>query len=93
MTLLTDLRDAFFLFDYDRDGVVTSQEVGAIVRSVGLNPTEQELREMVREVDSASGFNVMEVLFYLISIIRSYKNIYIIQINKGEGSGDINCFR
>lgn len=53
--MMGELEEAFFLFDYDKDKKITSKELGAVVRSVGLNPTEDELKQMTREVDSAGG--------------------------------------
>jgi len=53
--MVQELGEAFFLFDYDKDNKITSKEVGAVVRSVGLNPTEADLKEMVREVDGKGG--------------------------------------
>lgn len=48
-----ELEEAFFLFDYDKDKKISSKEVGAVIRSVGLNPTEVELKEMTKNVDSS----------------------------------------
>jgi calmodulin len=53
--MVRELEEAFFLFDYDKDGKITSREVGAAVRSVGLNPTEVELKEMINDVNSIGG--------------------------------------
>lgn len=53
--MVKELEEAFFLFDYDKDGKITSREVGAAVRSVGLNPTEAELKEMINDVNSIGG--------------------------------------
>lgn len=50
-----ELQEAFFLFDYDKDGKITSREVGPAVRSVGLNPTEGELKEMMTDVNNTGG--------------------------------------
>jgi len=44
-------QDAFVKFDADADGVVTSVEVGQIMRSIGQNPSEAEIQEMVNLVD------------------------------------------
>ena len=52
--MLSELGEAFFLFDYDKDKKITSKELGAVIRSVGLNPTQSELNEMIREVDTNS---------------------------------------
>lgn len=47
-----ELGEAFFLFDYDNDGKITSKEVSSAVRSVGLNPTEAELKDIINDVNA-----------------------------------------
>ncbi|XP_046535934.1 calmodulin-like protein 3 [Equus quagga] len=44
-------REAFTLFDKDGDGIITTQELGTVMRSLGQNPTEAELQGMVSKVD------------------------------------------
>lgn len=39
------------MFDKDGDGTVTTAELGAVMESLGQNPTEAELHEMINEVD------------------------------------------
>ncbi len=46
---LSDLDDAFFLFSYDDSKKITPREVGPVIRSVGLNPTEDELKAITAE--------------------------------------------
>jgi len=53
--IVKELEEAFFLFDYDKDGKITAREVGPAVRSVGLNPTEPELKDMVNDVNAKGG--------------------------------------
>jgi len=53
--IVKELHEAFFLFDYDKDNRITSREVGAAVRSVGLNPNESELKDMVNDVQAMGG--------------------------------------
>ena len=36
----------------DKDGVITTQELGNVMRSLGQNPTEVDLQDMIREVDA-----------------------------------------
>jgi calmodulin len=36
----------------DGDGTITSRELGTVMRSLGQNPTETELQEMINEVDT-----------------------------------------
>jgi len=46
-----EFREAFGLFDKNGDGTISSSELGTIMRSLGQNPTESELQDMINEVD------------------------------------------
>ena len=53
---LTDKNDeltnfAYYLFDKDGNGTISTRELGMAMRSLGQNPNEQELMEMINEVD------------------------------------------
>jgi Ca2+-binding EF-hand superfamily protein len=48
---IAEFRAAFELFDKDRDGKITTKELGTVMRNLGQNPTEIELIEMINEVD------------------------------------------
>ncbi|XP_033724560.1 uncharacterized protein LOC117314603 [Pecten maximus] len=49
---IAEFREAFSLFDKDGDGFVSSKELGTVMRSLGQNPTEAELQDMINEVDT-----------------------------------------
>ncbi len=49
--MFVEFREAFSLFDKDGDGTITTKELGTVMRSLGQNPTEEELQEMINEVD------------------------------------------
>uniref|UniRef100_A0A453LSD0 EF-hand domain-containing protein n=1 Tax=Aegilops tauschii subsp. strangulata TaxID=200361 RepID=A0A453LSD0_AEGTS len=44
-------QEAFSLFDKNGDGCISLEELAAVTRSLGLDPTNQELNDMMREVD------------------------------------------
>jgi len=48
------LKEAFALFDADHDGEITVHELGRVMRNHGLNPTNEELKDMIRNVDKNS---------------------------------------
>ena len=48
---IAEFKEAFSLFDKNNDGTITTKELGTVMRSLGQNPTESELQEMIREVD------------------------------------------
>jgi len=50
--LFSSLYEAFSLFDKDGDGTITTKELGTVMRSLGQNPTEAELQDMINEVDA-----------------------------------------
>ena len=48
----SEFKEAFLLFDKDGDGTITTKELGTVMRSLGQNPTEAELQDMINEVDA-----------------------------------------
>ena len=50
------------MFDKDGDGTITTSELGTVMRSLGQNPTEAELQDMINEVD-ADGKNIIRYIY------------------------------
>ena len=48
---LEEWRTIFNLFDVDGDQSITHEELGIVLRSMGQNPSEKELVDMIREMD------------------------------------------
>eukprot|EP00298_Acanthocystis_sp_HF-20_P011087 c19223_g2_i2.p1 GENE.c19223_g2_i2~~c19223_g2_i2.p1 ORF type:complete len:175 (-),score=56.71 c19223_g2_i2:28-477(-) len=48
---ITELKEAFSCFDRDGDGSISVKELGDVIRSLGTDPSESELQDLVNEVD------------------------------------------
>jgi len=49
---IAEFREAFSLFDKDGDGTITTTELGTVMKSLGQQPSEDELHDMINEVDA-----------------------------------------
>ena len=61
-----------FYLNYKGDGTITTNELGTVMRSLGQNPTEIELQDMINEVDE-DGINKKSIFLkiaYLISFLN-----------------------
>jgi Ca2+-binding EF-hand superfamily protein len=47
-----EFKQAFHVFDKDGDGTISVKELGIVMRSLGQNPSDEELKEMLDEVDT-----------------------------------------
>jgi len=48
---IEEFKEAFFSVDKDADGTLNPQEFQDLMRSLGQNPTEPELQDMINEMD------------------------------------------
>ena len=56
---IAEFKQAYGLFDKDGKGYITPDDLGVVMRSLGQNPTEAELLDMINEVD-ADGNGVID---------------------------------
>ena len=52
---IDEFKEAFSLFDLDGSGTIRSDELGTVMRSLGQNPCQQELEDMIVEVGDGTG--------------------------------------
>ena len=45
-----ELKEAFDLFDFDKDKKIAIEEVGLVIRSSGLDPTTESLDRILSEI-------------------------------------------
>ena len=69
---ITEFRAAFELFDKDRDGTITTKELGILMRNLGRNPSEEELKQMIREVD-LDGNGTIDFKEFLCLMVKKMK--------------------
>mmetsp|Transcript_140756 Transcript_140756/g.341980 ORF Transcript_140756/g.341980 Transcript_140756/m.341980 type:complete len:176 (+) Transcript_140756:290-817(+) len=67
---IAEFKDAFLLFDNDNSGTITSDELGDVMRSLGQNPTEEDLKKMVDDIDQ-DGDGTIDFPEFLTMLIRS----------------------
>jgi len=59
---LNEIKDCFNLYDKDGNGKIPSDKLGTVVRSLGQNPTEAEVEDMVRNMIRGPSFGMPELL-------------------------------
>nr|ABF21069.1 mitochondrial calcium sensor cameleon 4mtD3cpv [synthetic construct] len=70
---IAEFKEAFSLLDKDGDGTITTKELGTALRSLGQNPTEAELQDMINEVD-ADGNGTIYFPEFLTMMARKMKD-------------------
>eukprot|EP00804_Cyclotella_cryptica_P016645 CCRYP_001963-RA/>CCRYP_001963-RA protein AED:0.34 eAED:0.49 QI:144/0.5/0.4/1/0.5/0.4/5/0/205 len=70
---IAEFKEAFSLFDKDGDGTITTKELGTVMRSLGQNPTEAELMDMINEIDS-DGNGTIDFPEFLTMMARKMKD-------------------
>ena len=65
------------MFDADGGGTISTRELGYAMRSMGMNPTEAELLEMINEFDTDGSGQVHSTLFLcFVPIFDRLTNIF-----------------
>lgn len=65
---MTELREAFMLFDYSKSGRIFARDIGPVIRSVGLKPSEAEIQSIMAEVQQMGGEVDLSALVQLIHL-------------------------
>ena len=83
---IDELREAFALFDKSGDGKINVQEMQVIMRSIGQNPSEEEIIEIMSEVDPSAAESKHTDFEGFLKLMRKKLN------NDGGGEMDEEMF-
>jgi len=70
---IAEFKEAFSLFDKDKDNTITTKELGTVMRSLGQEPTESELNDMVNDVD-ANGNGTIDFPEFIDMMVRKIRD-------------------
>jgi len=59
--MLEECKECFTLFDKNNDGKIDCQELGTVVRSLGQNPTEAEIQQVVQQMIRNNAFTYQQL--------------------------------
>ena len=83
---IDELREAFLLFDRSGDGKINIKEMQVIMRSIGQNPSEEEIIEIMTEVDPTAAESKQTDFDGFLKLMRKKLN------NEGGGEMDEEMF-
>merc|ERR1711994_598024 len=52
---IAEMRNAFQLFDRDGDGTINAKELGSVMKTMGMQPSEDSLARMIKIADTDGG--------------------------------------
>jgi len=70
---IEECKEVFELFDKDKDGAITTKELGDVMRALGANPTQNELQKMINDVDQ-DGSGKIEFKVFLELFVKKMKD-------------------
>lgn len=68
------IKEAFSLFDKDGDGYITTSDLGTVMRSLGQNPTQAEVQDMISDVNAAGRSGKIDFPEFLTLMARKLKD-------------------
>ena len=69
LSVIPEIRQIFGVFDKNNDNAISAAELGTVMRSLGANPTQIEIRELIKQHDKNSNLFVYFPLFNIYVII------------------------
>ena len=70
-----EYKEAFQIFDKHGEGVISSKELGTIMRSLGVNPSDEDLKEIIENFDNDKNNNLIDFNSFLIIMAKRKNDI------------------
>ena len=94
---ITEYKEIYDIFDSDGSGNISDQEVAQVMRTLGQNPTDEEVAELVKKID-VSGDGEIDFLEFLLMMVQQLKQemnaeeelVEVFKIFDKDGDGQIN---
>lgn len=94
-----EVKEAFAMFDKNGDGTITTKALVTVMRSLGQNPTEDEIDDLINEVDT-DGNGVIDFIEFLemmskmtSDVDETIKEAFFIFDSDGSGAISSDEFR
>ena len=70
-------KQIFDCYDVNKDGHITSKEVNTVLKKLGMNPTEEEVKEFIKTCDTDKNGTIefSEFCSYLVGMRRTVRKI------------------
>ena len=72
---IAEYKEAFQIFDKHGEGAISSKELGTIIRSLGLNPSDEDLKEIIDSFDNEKNNNLIDFNSFLIIMAKRKNDI------------------
>ena len=59
----SELKEAFMLFDYMKTGNIYGDDIGPVIRSIGLKPSEAQIRAIRKDIGQGQSMSVVVLRF------------------------------
>ncbi|XP_071161033.1 calmodulin-alpha-like [Mytilus edulis] len=71
---IKEFQKTYSMFDYDENGTISTNQLGTVMRALGLNPSDGEVQDIINEID-AEGNGVIEFPEFLTVMSRKINEI------------------
>ena len=72
---IAEYKEAFQIFDKHGEGAISSKELDTIMRSLGLNPSDEDLKEIIDSFDNEKNNNLIDFNSFLMIMAKRKNDI------------------